>query len=185
MSDYHSELVVAARLLLEREAGQRGRLPQARIRRSISTAYYALFHFLLDDAARLIVGTHHPLQTRRRSFIRTFTHKAVLTSFNKVKGRTIDPSVDAFLRSGPAPATFRAPEFARGMATTFADAQAKRHDADYDLDAVLMAEDASQLIERVEQAIAGWRAADTQTDRWFKHGLFLLMALKGNLRQEG
>lgn len=32
---------------------------QANLRRSISSAYYALFHLLVDDACRLQIGTLH------------------------------------------------------------------------------------------------------------------------------
>lgn len=57
MAKYDQELLEAARQLIVRHAGQRGRLPSARVRRSISTSYYALFHFLLDETATRIAGS--------------------------------------------------------------------------------------------------------------------------------
>jgi hypothetical protein len=45
MASHDAELLAAADELLSRETRRRGPLPRARVRRSISTAYYALFHF--------------------------------------------------------------------------------------------------------------------------------------------
>jgi hypothetical protein len=70
------------------------------------------------------------------------------------------------------------------MAAAFSDAQAKRHDADYDLNEALTELDAQNLIARVEREIAAWRAANTAEDRDFKHALCVLMLLKGQIRRE-
>jgi hypothetical protein len=43
MAIHHDELLEVAERLLVRSEGERGRLSRARVRRSISTAYYALF----------------------------------------------------------------------------------------------------------------------------------------------
>ena len=174
-----------AKLLLERRDNRRGRLPQARVRRAISTAYYALFHFLLDDAARLVVGTHHPLQTRRRVFMRLFTHTGMLATLNKLNGRLVQDDVSSFLRQGAGTDPLPVPGFARAMATAFADAQAKRHDADYNLNAVLLADAATSLIDRIEAAMQTWSAANDATARDFKHALALLMLQKGKLKSDG
>src|SRR2546422_11077721 len=45
----HDDLLALARRTLERDAG-RGRPRQASLRRTISTAYYALFHLLVHEA---------------------------------------------------------------------------------------------------------------------------------------
>jgi hypothetical protein len=76
------------------------------------------------------------------------------------------------------------PAFARSFAAAFSDAQAKRHDADYDLNEPLTELDAQNLIVRVEREIAEWRAAKTPADRDFKHALCVLMLLKGQMRRE-
>src|SRR5437899_1762568 len=130
MATYDGELLEAARRLLVRRAGQRGRLPSARIRRSISTSYYALFHFLLDEVGARVVGTHNDLRRRRRILNRTVTHKGIKTTLDKVRGAQVDASVEDFLRSpGIPPTPVIPPPFARNLANTFIDAQAKRHDA--------------------------------------------------------
>jgi len=77
VATYDHELLQAAGRLLDREAGRRGKLAGARVRRSISTSYYALFHFLTDEAGARIVGTGGGLLRRRRILTRTFTHAGV------------------------------------------------------------------------------------------------------------
>ena len=185
MASYDEELLAAATLLVGRRSGQRGPLSAARIRRSVSTAYYALFHFVLDESARALIGTQNDLRRRRRTFARQFSHAGIKTALAKVSGTTVEASVVDLLRPPGAVAIgVASPAFTRRLASTFSDAQAQRHDADYDLNAVFDEAGARVLIARVQQAIAAWKAADTAEDRDFKHALCLLMLLKGQLRRE-
>ncbi|MFL6845060.1 MAG: hypothetical protein ACJ8ER_09295 [Allosphingosinicella sp.] len=185
MASYDRELLEAARTLIARQPGARGRLPRAKVRRSLSTAYYALFHFLLEEASRTVIGTTNVLSRRRRIFARLFTHRGLLTALTKIRGQAVEESVADFLR-GPAtaPGAFPAPVFARDMALAFQDAQTKRHDADYDLNKPMTAEDAALLIDRVDAAITGWRQAGSEEEKDFKRALSLLMLMKGQLRRE-
>ena len=185
MASYDNELLTAARRLLTRRAGQPGKLPSARIRRSISTSYYALFHFLLEEAGIRLLGSHNDLRRRRRILARTFTHAGMKVALDKVRGTNVHDSVEDFLRAAGAPAgSVPSPVFAQNIAKAFSDAQAKRHDADYDLNRPLSETDARFLRTRVKRAIAGWRAASTASDRDFKHALCMLMLLRGQLRRE-
>lgn len=153
MASYDEELLDAARRLLVRRSGQRGRLPSARIRRSVSTSYYALFHFLLDEVATRVVGTHNDLRRRRRILSRTVTHKGAKTALDKARGQRVDPSIEGFLRPPAAPAgPVAPPPFVRNLAHAFSDAQAKRHDADYDLNKPLSELDARLLTGRFESS---------------------------------
>ena len=97
MPSHDAELLEAAGLLLSRRGGQRGRLPRARVRRSVSTAYYALFHFLLDEVGQRIVGTYSNLLERRRILARTISHKGPKTTLDKLRGNAVDSSVEDFL----------------------------------------------------------------------------------------
>lgn len=182
MASYDEELLTTARLLLGRQTGQRGRLPTARIRRSISTTYYALFHFLLDEIGRRIVGTGNGLRVRRRLLARTVTHGGAKVALDKVKGQKIDASVAEFF-GGTGP-SFAALPFMRSFALAFSDAHAKRQDADYNLNEALSAADARLLRLRVRRVIRAWRAANTAVDRDAKHALCVLILLKGQLRAE-
>jgi hypothetical protein len=185
VASYDFELIQAARRLLARRAGQRGKLASARIRRSISTTYYAIFHFLLEEASLTLIGTRNEFRRPRRTFVRAFTHTGMKTALDKVRNPAVDHSVADFFRTaGPAGAPVMSPPFAREIAAAFADAQAKRHDADYDLNKPLSELDAGVLINRVFLAIAGWRQAKTRSDKDFKHAVCMLMLLKGNLRRE-
>ena len=77
MASYDRDLLGAADLLLGRHDGRRGKLPTALARRSISTAYYALFHFILEEAGKELIGTHSDLLRRRRTFARLFSHSGI------------------------------------------------------------------------------------------------------------
>jgi hypothetical protein len=185
MASYDVELLEAAQRLLARRSGQRGKLPSARIRRSISTSYYALFHFVLDEVGVRVVGSHNDLRRRRRILSRTVTHKGIKTTLDKVRGAHVDASVEDFLRSpGAAPGPLAAPVFVRNLANAFIDAQAKRHDADYDMNKPLSELDARLLRTRARRVIAMWRTANTAADRDFKHALCGLILLKGQLRAD-
>ena len=184
MAAYDEELIKVAEGLLVREPGQAGLLPRARIRRSVSSAYYALFHFLLEEIGLKIVGTHGNLLERRRIFARTITHLGAKTALSKVRGAAIDRSVEDMLRpTNAGTGSVSAPTFAKNLANAFIDAQAKREEADYDLNAKLSEGDARLMTERIKRAVADWRNADTDPDRDFKHALCLLIALKGKLRE--
>lgn len=185
MASYDEELLEAARRLLARRTGQRGKLPAARIRRSISTTYYALFHFILDEASSRVVGAGNDLRVRRRILTRTLTHTGVKIALDKVRGASADGSVADFLRQvGSHAANVAVPAFVQNIAKAFADAQAKRHDADYDLNKSLSEADARLLHARVRRVIAAWRGATSKSDRDFKHALCILMLLKGKLRTD-
>ena len=178
MADYDAELLEAARRLLVRRTGQRGKLPGARVRRSVSTTYYSIFHFLLEEVGKRIVGTGNALRTRRRILVRSVSHKGARAALSKVKGPAIDPSVRDFF-GGATP-----PLFVIGMAKAFADAQTKRLDADYDLNKPLSAGDARVLRARVRRVIGTWRAANSISDRDFKRALCLLVLPNGKLKTE-
>src|SRR4051812_3722787 len=100
MPEYDADLLDAARRLLRRRAGQRGKLPTASVRRSISTSYYALFHFLLDEIGRRVVGTGNRLRIRRRMFARSITHKGARVALDKIKGPKLEASIANFLGVG-------------------------------------------------------------------------------------
>jgi hypothetical protein len=181
---FDQQLLFAAKRL-DRGKGRQGKLPGARIRRSISTSYYALFHFLIDEAGRRLLGASGNLQRRRRVFARVFTHRGMKTALNKIKGRTVDKSVEEFLRPpGAVSGVVATPAFAQKLADVFSDAQSKRENADYDLNMPMSERDAKLLRTRVERAIRNWRSANTAADRDFKHAVCMLMLLKGRIRQD-
>ncbi|MFE0752950.1 hypothetical protein ACFW16_03270 [Inquilinus sp. NPDC058860] len=175
--------ILAAALRLESRGGRPGKLPRARAARSISTSYYALFHFLTEEAGKLVFGSGGASLRRRRIFARAFGHKGIRLAFIKIEGKAIDKSIVDFLRGDAVGVDDQAPHFAREMARTFLLAQAKREAADYDLNMPLGRDDARTLRRRVSQAIAEWRMATGQADRDFKRAICMLMLLNGQLRK--
>lgn len=153
MSTHDAELLEAAELLLERPEGDR--LSHWRVRRSISTIYYAIFHFLLDEIGQNALGTHGDLAARRQILARTVSHKSLKTALGKVRGKTADKSVAEFLKPvGPAVGPAATPAFIQNIANVFVDAQKKREEADYDLNQMLSEEGARELAESVKKVIA-------------------------------
>ena len=182
MASMELELLAAARLLMLRAPGERGRMSRARVRRAISTVYYALFHFILDEATSRIVGGTAIDSRRRRILARSFKHDGLVNSLNRLKSEFAPSDYAEFLRKGGGDQPVATPHFVRSMASVFADAQHKRHDADYDLNKSLGENDAKAIIARTERAIADWRAADSASDRDFKHALSILLLIQGKLR---
>lgn len=183
MSDYAKDLLRVSSRLLARRSGQKGPIRNAYVRRSISTTYYAIFHFLIADAASKIVGAGGSLQRRRRVFVRTFSHAGLTAALGKMKGSNIDPSIaDLFVSASAATRTAPTPPFIRLMATTYLDAKAKREDADYNLNKPLSAQDASHLRRTVIRAIRAWEGANSASDRDAKHAVAILISAKGQLR---
>lgn len=81
-----------------------------------------------------LVGTSSDLRPMRRAYIRTFTHTGLTTAFGKLKGASLDPSIDIlFRRPATPPGPIATPAFIRQIATAYLDAKAKREDADYNL----------------------------------------------------
>lgn len=170
--------------MIARKEGARGRLPDARIRRCISTVYYALFHFLLDEAGHRLVGSDHFLRSRRRMLARSFSHSGIRATFNKLIGHNVDQSVEDFLRGRGAAGRVPTPVFVRSFARTFLDAYAKREGADYDRNESLSLTDATILLQRADDVMRAWKAANSAPERDFKHALYILMLLKGQLKRD-
>ena len=76
----HDELLQLSGELLALAGGKAGADQEVTLRRSVSTAYYSLFHLLIYEAAsRLVTGTGNPVVTprRRREVARAFSHTQV------------------------------------------------------------------------------------------------------------
>lgn len=131
-------MIVTARKLAN-ASPQRPR--QADLRRSISTAYYALFHAMAKDAADLLVG----VGANRPDKAWTQTYRA--------------------LQHGDAKAACEAvrklnfPNTIKTCADAFVALQQKRHEADYDPDYRVLRADALDAIQQAEDAIRNLKAS--------------------------
>lgn len=90
------QLIAIARLLVEApEHGEtRGRPQQARLRRSISTVYYALFHALANSNADSLIGTSPDIR-QSEEWTRTYRaldHGPAKNSLNSTSAMAMFPA---------------------------------------------------------------------------------------------
>ena len=73
-----ADLLEQAKGLLDsKRAENRGRPKQAKLRRSISTAYYSLFSLLVEEAATVMVGSGSKKKALRGYVSRAISHEAI------------------------------------------------------------------------------------------------------------
>jgi hypothetical protein len=140
----HEEFLDTARALVRRN---QNRPTQGDLRRSISTAYYALFHQLVADAAAQLA----PLADQQDVLARAFAH----TEMKK--------GCQLFLKS-PVPSQALkligavVPMELKSVEGTFVSLQELRHDADYNRgrETPFTKSDALDAIGRVEAAFRDW-----------------------------
>jgi hypothetical protein len=161
---YALDLLEQARHLAFREPK---RPKQASLRRSVSTAYYALFHLLTSEAVRIIAPSVS--DSSRYKMQRWFDHKAMhdaCTAFsNPLIGRTraLSDLIDA-----PAPSA----ELLL-IARAFVQLQEARHRADYDLGVTWTRFTSQQHVQLADQAFDAWtRIRKSAEANVFALGLF-------------
>jgi uncharacterized protein (UPF0332 family) len=117
---------------------------QASLRRAVSTAYYALFHFLISES--IANWSRHNL---RAGLCRAFDHAPMKTASNRIlDSRTFpfmgeDPLVVANLRA---------------VAKAFTQLQEKRHIADYDNTTFWTRTEALIQVKTAEQIFVTWKS---------------------------
>lgn len=122
----HRQLLEQARHLATRE---RRRPRQGSLRRAVSTAYYALFHLIVHEAAQKLLrgNAAEPL---RPLLGRAFVHGDMKAAARSFAGGTLPATIKAY-QPGPVSAELRQ------VAEAFVVLQELRHQADYDLRARL------------------------------------------------
>jgi hypothetical protein len=118
---------------------------QASLRRAVSTAYYALFHLLIDEAL-----SNWGLARQRSILARTFEHG---------KMRSVcDTHVKSFMSSGQPASGLQL----KNVASAFIQLQQERHAADYDNAVVWSRTNTVSAIDIAKAAFRDWRAIRTQ-----------------------
>lgn len=124
---------------------------QARLRRIVSTAYYALYHLLVheatamfasDEALRFLVGRAF-VHSEMRSASRSFASSELPKEMKEVWPGEI-------------------PKQLQSVAKAFQDLQTERHHADYKLNHTLKASDVRKHVTRVQRAFQDWHSVKTQ-----------------------
>jgi uncharacterized protein (UPF0332 family) len=155
----HDDLLATAKYLTRRN---NNKPTEADLRRSVSTAYYALFHRLIQAAInRLLPGAD-----QQAVLARMFEHGRMKGLCQKVveleqlgqkpAGKQRPAWADAFLTL-----LGTAPKELLQVAEAFVAAQDARHTADYDRAAAIDRKGAGDLVSRVEKAFTHLAAVET------------------------
>ena len=143
---YHHQLLTTAQALYQ-SVGRR-QLKHILFRRVISMSYYALFHGLSSCACEELFGRTKNAASARLLAARSFEHTAMKECclqyrkpYNGMSERfkkfAIDPN----------------PTELRRIAEIFEELQGLRHQADYDLTAIISRFDAAEALSNTEQAL--------------------------------
>jgi len=120
---------------------------QASLRRAVSTAYYALFRLLIDEAV-----SHWGIARHRGRLARTFDHGSMK--------RVCDDCVKSFYSAGKPASQLLLKE----VAETYSELQLKRHTADYDNSYIWTRTIAQEWIGRTAIAFTNWDAIRSQDE---------------------
>ncbi len=120
---------------------------QASLRRAVSTAYYALFHLLIDEAVNNWGVARH-----RGRHARTLDNGAMK--------RVCDDYVKNFYSGGKPGSEL----LLKDVAETFSELQLKRHIADYDNSYTWTKADSQYWIRRASIAFTYWDTIRTQDE---------------------
>ncbi len=155
------DLLEQAQMLLTREPK---RPKQASLRRAISTSYYAVFHLLGAETARVVApNVSIAVRNRIRRFLDHGEMKIVCGAFSKPL--TNNPYRD--LLSGNIEADLQT------VAANFIALQDARHEADYDLGVAYTRVQAALLVKQAEDCFAAWGRIRKEPDT----NVFLLTLL--------
>ena len=142
---------------------------QANLRRAISSAYYALFHLLVDEASKL-VASGVDLDALRPRVARAFAHKEMKSVSRAVMFAGDSPKVPgeiAGMRTTPPPRDLIS------VAVAFVRLQEARHEADYDLGRRFTRQEATDYASLARDAFEAW--SRVRTNRLAKTYLFALL----------
>lgn len=146
-----NELLELARELLE-PAGRdekRGRPQQVRLRRSVSTAYYSLFSFLVEEAATMMVGGRN--KALQGYVTRAVSHETIKNVCKGFASRNPNNNVKKALNG------HRIPGELADIARICHDLQTYRHDADYDFIYSFKKPEVMHIVDEAEQACKKWK----------------------------
>jgi hypothetical protein len=126
---------------------------QVSLRRAISNAYYALFHFLIDECCRMWIGSGPSGDLFRTTIARAFEHGQMAEAS---KAFRLPILADKVFKGKFGGMGIAVPEALRDVAQAFVELQERRHDADYDLTLRFNRHDVLGLCAQIEQAMANW-----------------------------
>lgn len=126
---------------------------QSLLRRAVSTAYYALFHELVECAAASLTPTK---PARLKSEVARMLSHGDMLDVCKVWSKG---NAGKWQHLAPAPL----PVQIKDVASAFVSLQQARHEADYDTSRRFLKAEARVHVGRAQNAIAGWRQVKSST----------------------
>ena len=141
------DLLAQASLLAEKEPR---RPKQASLCRAVSASYYALFHLLVDEATRRLLGGF-ARAALRSCLARAFNHATMKTVAKQFAQGGVSPKLSPGLNGEPIQ-----DELVR-VAGAFVDLQQHRHEADYDMRRRFTRLEALSITTDAERAFLDWR----------------------------
>ncbi len=151
---------------------------QANLRRAVSTAYYAVFHYLVDEVCCAQIGTQNSQKEHRHALARAFVHSSMKDACTSFNGGTLK---EAIIKGLPRDANgnYPIPVEIRDIAGTFVELQEKRHFADYDLSETFRKVEVLRLIEQTKTHVEKFRTlAVSDTRKFFLACLWAYKELK-------
>jgi uncharacterized protein (UPF0332 family) len=163
---FAADLLEQAQHLATREPN---RPRQASLRRAVSSAYYSLFHLIVDDATKQLIS----IARFRSSVARSIDHKDVRKAATALLAAARNPQPNqrlvALARRPIAPPLV-------DFCSAFIDLQDRRHEADYDVTAVFTRSQVLSFLSVAQPAHAAWK-----TQRATENAAAFLLAASGLL----
>jgi hypothetical protein len=135
---------------------------QVNLRRAVSSAYYAVFHLLVDEACRVLIGAQHNQAPFRQVLGRAFAQGIMKEACKSFGGGTLRKGVAKGL-----PASFAIPGEIRDLALAFVELQEWRHLADYDLTERFKRSVVLTLFSQVKNRIEGFTKLPSSNEKRF------------------
>lgn len=139
---------------------------QVNLRRAVSAAYDAVFHYLVHEACCLVYGAQHAQASYRHVLGRAFNHGVMKQACASFGGGALKAAVIKGLpRDSEGDYPIAQP--IRGVARSFTDLQEKRHLADCDRSERFKRSDVKIWIETAETAVANFAELAMSDDKRF------------------
>lgn len=126
---------------------------QANLRRSVSSAYYALFHFLSEEAAKGFIGASHQDKMRRDLARRAIAHARL----KEVCGEFLKPTPRKLLQPYWTSSGIAGDRDLKVICEFLIELQELRHAADYDFSAPVTKFMALDACDKASDAMEAWK----------------------------
>jgi hypothetical protein len=136
------------------------------LRRALSTAYYAIFHFLIDEACCVQFGSAHAQAPFRNVLARAYSHNVMKVACTSFAGGTLKNTIIKGLPRD-ASGNYAIQPAIRLIARMFAEMQENRNLADYDRSERFKRSDALLLIEAAKDTVVKFTALPMSDDKRF------------------